>query len=729
MTEETLSIRPFEDMDHHVMSEKLVGILCNKTQNTDPLFFRVLVAYYFSVVATMMRCTIKTHESKNPIPVNLYAISLATSGAGKGKSTAIIENQVIGQFRDRFTEETFEILAQENVPKIAYARSVRKQTDPDDELTAANTEFTGTGPLVFSFDNTTEAALKQMRHKLLMADSGSMNLQIDEIGSNLTGSVEALNAYLELYDVGKIKPKLVKNTKENLRNEDIQGITPTNMMLFGTPSKLLNGSKVEEEFYSMLDTGFARRCFFAYAKNHTRDLGISVDDLYALLTDSSSNGSMESISDHLESLADIINIKKVIVMSVRVAKLFLLYKLQCERFADELPEHEEMKKAEISHRYFKAMKLAGTYAFVDDSPEITEQHFENAVKLAEESGDAFTNLLSRDRNYVKLAKYIANVGREVTHVDLIEDLPFYPKAANQQRDLMTQAIAHGYQNNIIIKKSFNDGVEFMRGETLQRTDLSTMKVSYSSDIAVGYSSVRGPFRDLHNMVQAPGVHWINHHLKAGDKDEGHRQEDDCIPGFNMVVIDVDGGVSIDSAKALLKDYKFLMYTTKRHDPAGEHRFRIIFPINYELKLDAKDFKDFMTNVYAWLPFEVDDGTNQRARKWMSHPGSYEYNDGLLLDALPFIPKTSKNEERKRLVDSQQSMDNLERWVINTTGDGNRNNQLIKYAFILVDVGFDFEGIRTRLCDLNDKLPDKLTEAELMGTIMVTVSKALAKQVS
>jgi hypothetical protein len=73
------------------------------------------------------------------------------------------------------------------------------------------------------------------------------------------------------------------------------------------------------------------------------------------------------------------------------------------------------------------------------------------------------------------------------------------------------------------------------------------------------------------------------------------------------------------------------------------------------------------------------------------------------------------------------MDNLERWVINNIGDGNRNNMLLRYALILVDAGFDFEGIRSRVISLNDKIPDKLDEAEIMGTIMVTAGKALSKR--
>ena len=98
-----------------------------------------------------------------------------------------------------------------------------------------------------------------------------------------------------------------------------------------------------------------------------------------------------------------------------------------------------------------------------------------------------------------------------------------------------------------------------------------------------------------------------------------------------------------------------------------------------------------------------------------------------MDALPFIPKTSKNEARKELMNSQQSMDNLERWVINNIGDGNRNNMLLRYSMILLDAGFDFEAIRTKVIALNDKIPDKLEEAEIMATIMTTVMKTIAKR--
>lgn len=714
-------MRTFDEMDYHPASEKLVTILCNKTQNSNPLFFRVLVGYYFSLVASMMRTTITTHD-RGDIPVNMYALNLSPSGTGKGMSTNIIENEVLQPFRHRFLEETFPIVAEENLPKLAVKRANRKNTDPDEELIRVQKEFEQLGALLFSFSEGTSPAVKQLRHKLLMANTGSLNLQIDEIGSNLVGNLEVLNTFLELYDVGSIKQKLTKNTSDNTRGEEIIGRTPTNMLLFGTPAKLLNGSKTEEELYSMLETGYARRCFFGYAKASNKMLDMTPEQVYLQLTDQSSHQYLEELAQRLENLADLINVNKKLVMSKDTALLLIEYRLKCEKEAAQYPEHEEIKKAEISHRYFKALKLAGAYAFVDDSPELTQDHLYYAIKLAEESGEAFNKLLTRDRTYVKLAKYLGSVKRDITQADLTEDLPFYRGPTSQKQEMLTLATAWGYKNNVIIKKSFSDGIEFLRGETLKETNLAQMILGYSTDITTDYRNEHAPFDQLHKLTQAAGMHWVSHHLISG-----YRTEENAVAGFNLVVIDVDGTATLQSARTLLKNYRYLIYTTKRHTDA-EHRFRIVMPINYELQLDAKDFKEFMANIYEWLPFEVDKATNQRARKWLSHAGHYEYNEGELLDALPFIPKTSKNEERKERLQSQQSMDNLERWVINNIGDGNRNNMLLRYALLLLDAGQDFEGIRNKVTELNNKIADKLDEAEIMSTIMVTVMKQLGKRV-
>lgn len=713
-------MRDLSTVPYHKMSEDLVNVLCQKTQNNNPEFFRILVAYYFAKIASTQRCQIQTHD-RGLIPVNIYAINLAVSGFGKGHSTNIMEDEITHLFRDRFIEETLPEVADNNLYQLAVKRASKKGVDPDEEFQSVKSEYEKLGPLAFSFDSGTTPAVKQMRHKLLMANAGAVNLEIDEIGSNLLGNVEVLTTFLELFDVGKVKQKLTKNTADNSRSEEIIGRTPTNLMLFGTPNKLLDGGKIEEQFYSMLETGYARRCLFCYVKSIGKRSALTPQQVYDMATSSNAEAFIATMANHFYDLADPIYFGKTLNMSKDVSLLAIEYRLECESRAEELAEHEEIRKAEISHRYFKAIKLAGAYAFVDSVGEITEDHLMSATKVVEESGVAFQKLLKRDRNYVKLANFLAEENKEVTHVDLMEELPFYKGSMAQKQELLTLAVAYGYKNNIIIRKQFSDGIEFLRGESLKTTDLSKMIVSYSTDIATGYIDEQVPFSMIHKLTQQDGYHWVNHHLA-----DGHRKEENAKPGFNMLVLDIDGGTKIETVQLLLKNFTYHIYTTKRHDP-HHHRFRVMLPLTHTLKMDAQEFREFMQNVYEWLPFDVDTQTGQRARKWLSNKGQYFNNQGDLVDALQFIPKTSKNDERKRAIADLSTLSNLERWFVSNTGSGNRSNQLIKYALMLVDTGMDLESVKNNVLALNNKLPEKLDESEVLATIMVTASKAIQKR--
>ena len=711
-------MKKFEDMDFHAPSENLVKKLMVHVNNDDPDFFRVQVAFYLCMLASTMRCSVKQVDGST-IPVNMYAINLAPSGAGKGKSMKFIKDRVIKQFESNFSMHTWPVMAQRNLPVLAHKIAQRNGTDPDRELASMEREFSGMGAPLLTFDSGTVPAIKQARDKILMANSGSLSLIMDEVGANFTENMPLLETYLELFDNGHVGQKLIKSTKESARYEVFNGPTPANMLLFGVPIKVLDGGKTEDGFVDYMFQGGARRPFFAYGKAHVREKNQDGEKIYEAMLEQASDTTIEDMCDWLGDLADPANMHREITMPKHVAMIFINYRIACENLSEKLGEHHELRKNEISHRYFKAMKLAGAYAFYDAAPEMMEEHAYAAIKLAEESGKAFKEILSRDRNYVKLAKYMAEVDRPVTQADLVEDLPFYKGSNANRQEMLQLATAYGYQNNILIKKAYEEGIEFIRGETLNNLDLDKIIISYSKDMALGYAPDTCKFEQLHKLTQAEGMHWCNHHL-----DGGHRQEKNAIPGFNIVVLDVDGGTNISTAKLMLKDYHALFHTTKSHTDL-DNRFRIIMPINYELALDDKDYKEFMKNLYSWLPFEVDTATGQRARKWLSNPGQHFYQAGEILDVLPFIPKTSKNETFKATVLDQRGMDNLERWFVNNTGDGNRNNMLLKFAMILVDGGFDFDSVLSRVNSLNEKLPDKLLEEEILTTIMVSAGKAIS----
>ena len=704
---------------HHPAVEDIVDVLCNKTQNIDRGFFRAEVAYFLAKMASCMRATIVTKD-RGEIPVNLYVLALATSGFGKGHSVNIVEDQFLKGFKTRFMEDTFQVISEQNLWNIANARAARNGTDQQEEFEKAEKEFKQAGAFPFTFDSGTPPAVKQLRHKLLLSSSGSINFQVDEIGSNLLGVSDVLTLFLELFDQGLVKQKLTKNTAENTRTEELDGKTPTNALLFGTPSKLLDGAQTEDQFYSFLETGYARRCLFGFGQHQRAGESMSPEEVFRRLTEQTNVDTVNKWSNHFHNLADPAIFGWKMTVEDEVAIQLLAYKINCEHIADQLAEHEDIKKAELSHRYFKALKLAGALAFVDQSVEIEMEHLLSAIKLVEESGVAFQTILNREKAYVKLAKYVATVGTEVTHADLLEALPFYKSSNSARNEMMTLATAWGYKKHIIIKKSFVDGIEFFKGETLQETDINEMIISYSNHWAYNYLEERVPFDQLHVLTQQEGMHWSNHHFR-----NQHRSEENVIAGFNAIVLDVDEGISLGTVQELMKDYKFLLYTTKRHQTEGHgDRFRMILPINYKLELDNEEYREFMKSIFAWLPFKTDESYQKREKKSETFAGGqYVYNmDGELFDALPFIPKTSRNEQHKTNFQKLESLDNLERWFAQRIAVGNRNENLMKYAFALVDGGMSLIDVQNAVRAFNKKLNNPLSEIEIDGTIMVSVAK-------
>ncbi|AHC56573.1 DNA primase [Achromobacter phage JWDelta] len=704
-------------VQHHPAIEEIVNVLCNKTQNTDRGFFRVEAAYFLAKMASSMCATIVTAD-RGDIPVNIYALALATSGYGKGHSVNIVENDFMKGFKKRFMEDTMPVIADANLWVIANERAAKQGTDQQTEYDKVSAEYRRAGAFPFTFDSGTTPAVKQLRQKLLLATCGSINLQIDEIGSNLIEQTEVLTLFLELYDQGLVKQKLTKNTAENTRGEELDGKTPANMLLFGTPSKLLDGGQTEDAFYGFLDTGYARRCLFGIGQPvkmaHNSQ---TPEEIYDRLTQPGNQAAVNKWANHFHSLADASKFGWRMVVEKDVGVQLIAYKAHCEKLADEMSEHEEIRKAEMSHRYFKALKLAGALAFVDESVLVEMDHLKQAILLVEESGAAFQTILTREKAYVKLAKYIAAVGSELTHADLVEALPFYKSGNAFRNEIMTLATAWGYKQHIIIKKSFTDGIEFFKGETLKETSLDEILVSYSENWAYDYSAERVPFDQLHQMTQVKGIHWANHDFKRG-----HRAEENVIPGFNMIVIDVDGGCTLAMCHELMKDYKFMTYTTKRHTDE-ENRFRLMIPMNYELHLDSEEYKEFMNNVMQWLPFATDESANQRSKKWESNDGKFFVNpDGVLLDVRDFIPRTTKNEQFQQGMQAVQSLDNLERWFAQRMATGNRNNNMLKFAMALVDSGMTFADVSAQVHAFNKKLSSPLDSEELNTTVLVSVAK-------
>ena len=705
----------YVNLPTHPILEELKDVIRSKTLNFESdHYFRTLSAFFLCQLASNMRVQVATPH-RGEIPVNMYTCNLGTSGMGKGHSINILEREVFHQFKHTFINQTFNKISSLHMDAAATDAAMKNLSPFEDELQKLEREFHSCGAFPYSFDSGTAPAYKQVRTKAQIGKIGALTFIADEIGTNLLTNAELFAVSLESYDIGLLKQKLIKNTADNVRGEERDDPVPSNLLVFGTPSKLFNGGREEAEFRAMLDSGYARRFFYALGyKGTTR--APAAEEMYDMLTQGNSAADISHLVDLFESMAATRKYGCSIPLPKDVAILNIQYQLDCEAVAAELPEHAEMAKAELSHRYFKALKLAGALAFVDSSPEITMLQMQSAIALAEESGKAFDDIMSRDKPYVRLAKYIGSCSEEITHADIIEDLPFYPTAKNKQEELLNLAISWGYKNNIIVKRVLEGGIEFISGETLQETSLEKLQVSFSSHEAFNYFNQEISFKSLEKLTQSPGIHWVTHALV-----EGHRNEVNCIPGFNLLIIDCDGGVQMPTAESILENYTFAMYTTKRSTPE-KNRFRIILPMKYHLKLDSEDYKAFMQNVFEWLPFEADESVGQRSRKWLSHKGDYISQEGELFDPTPFIPKTKKNLERIDLAKGMKNLSKAEQFFTSQWDTHGRNNTLIRYGLMLRDSGMPFVEVEKSVREFNNRFRNSLTDVEVNSTVMRTLSK-------
>lgn len=709
--------------------EDIVNILNIRTGIENKKFFRVLTIYKFCQIASMMRAKISFANTNN-IPINVYALNLAESGFSKGKSVNILNQDIFKEFENEFKHNIFKDEIIEDKIRYDCQKEFEKYGGDDTETRyyKKKQDLNACSRFMYEFPISTTEGLRSLRNRLSISGLGSTNMKTDEIGSMLSNKdiKEVLDFNLEVYDMGLGNNKLLKVESKGEATNSV----PSNMLLFGTPERLFDSDSTEKLFMDFLITGYGRRLLFGYEKEINMK-SISPEKRWEELSSTHLREEQLYLSKKFKDLCKIDNLNKEYILDEETTIELFKYEELCKDRASKMKSYETIKKAEMNHRYWKALKIAGAYAFIENSDEITSEHIEDAIELVEESGESFNEMMKTDAPYVRLAKYIAETDIKITQVDLVENLPFYKGSESNKRDLMELAIAYGYQNNIIISQTVENGITFFKGETLKDTNINNMIISYSEDIAKNYQNKLAPFNKLHNLINQKKYNFCSHHFI-----DGHRCSENAKQEFNLLVLDIDKGLNIDTFKSLMGDYAYLLYTTKRHKTTeiingkkiihGD-RYRVIFPMANILKMKPDEYSTFMKNVFNWLPFEVDIQTSDIARKWECNNGEYFYNEGKLFPCMNFIPNTKKHRDMNDKENKLRNMDSLEKWFVRNMENGNRNNMLLRYGMSLLDKGFNSEMIELSLIGLNEKLDSPLDIGEIKGTIMRSIVKEETKR--
>ena len=115
---------------------------------------------------------------------------------------------------------------------------------------------------------------------------------------------------------------------------------------------------------------------------------------------------------------------------------------------------------------------------------------------------------------------------------------------------------------------------------------------------------------------------------------------------DLIVFDIDDGLSITEAKEQFKSYKYLLATTKSHQVEKKglkcDRFRIIIPAKNIPKGDA--YFDMMRILEDRFEF-IDKQVNTKTGAFLGNfDCEYFYNDGMIFDCSPILKMVESNEE-------------------------------------------------------------------------------------
>ncbi len=695
--------------------EAVTKYLCENTGTDAEHYYRQITLFYFGILASTLQQSIEL-PSRERIPINLYIFNLMPSGAGKGFGLNIVEKIILEKGIEYYKKEVEEHAKTMSFEAIAEDLMINDPTlDLADVLEKLEKDLSSLGVMWHTFESATVPSIRQLRDRILYAGSGSLNLIVDEFGDNINQIYDALIAYLSLYDKGFIKNKLLKSTTENVRTLSLTGSTPANLLAFGTPVRVLDGSENEETLNKLLDTGYARRSLFCYMENVKSPI-LTPREMLDMELKHGVSAFDKRVDAWLYMIIQKSNYRKPIKISEDVYLEILEYKAACLELANEIPDIFSIKQTETKHRHFKVLKISGLLAFIDNEEEISSDHVKQSIAIVEESAENLEKIITTKKPYARLCKHLANIEEPMTLVDMLEDLSFMPTTITKQRELIKLAKAWGFKRNIIIQEKIKHDVEFYQAKVIKELEGNNISLSFSKNITEGYMHKTVLFKDLHKLTCKSGWHWVSHDLISN-----YRNEENCIPGFNMIVLDVDDNVKLQEAELFFKDYQYLIHTTKSHTEAS-HRFRIILPMSHELKLDKDDYRAFMRNISNWIPFQLDEATFQRSRKWLSNNSEPHYNEGSLFDIIRFIPDTEEEKQTRKLYNSSplKESDAIERWFIYQTEKGNRSNMLVRYSFFLKETGLSSMDIESKVLTLNAMLSEPLREKEVYSTIIKTI---------
>lgn len=405
---------------------------------------------------------------KATIPVNTISFIIAGSGVGKDSSMQMIRRALAPAYLkvNKYRDDYAKALAIEDAEADGKKpKEWRKYYSKPRDL------FSGIGTLP-----------GQMKHLAALEKGklGSGYIQVSELGSELQNNKDIAENIVALsigYDSGYIPAKTVKDDTQQV--ETIKNL-PFSGLMFGSPDNIIMDESVKNKFKEEFSTKLSRRSFFSFSQEK------AIRPVYATAAEANlakreaKDAAFKAMEDLEPWLTGLVDATTHVPLEVapEVEDLFEDYKSYNEWTSDTMTKQHPMSILHRQHMQWKALKLAGALAILENDAKIELRHYVEAIN--------FTEIFSTD-----LEQFEIELGKEPYELF---------------SDYMLSIVENGYAN-ITIHKLRKMG--FVKG-----TGSAMNKMLELIDLAKSYD-------DVNTYQYAEGyIHFYQGHVHVvSDRDE------------------------------------------------------------------------------------------------------------------------------------------------------------------------------------------------------------------
>ena len=560
--------------------------------------------------------------------------------------------------------------------------------------------------------SSTEQGIQKQAQTFYAFGKGSVNIVNDEIGNFIQKS-EAIFAKLKTaWDTGLSEGSV--NASDESRNYFTIENMHYNMLLFGSPAPFEMFPNKKDMLLEAYLSGMARRCFIYHNDDYNKLENINKN------FETMSKEDIEAIEGYRKELISFAKNTKYIIYPNEIRAKLVEFDMQKQK----LISNSNNNIIEELYSYKKIEKLLTILAVLDLSEVVTEEHLEYAIDFANRCDETVYKTIEIKPLYKKI--YEELLKRDYTaRTDLIRAIKELNSKNIKDEMLLVEEYANLLGNTLIVKEYAN--IVKYKIEKMSKTSITdNIIISINTNISPkepnGWIVKQGNFFNLHKIVCG------NVRYSAGTFLQGYIKEDNYLKEQNLIILDIDEGMSIDEAKKLFSDMTYLIATTKSHQKEKNglicDRFRIILPCLNTFHLDSETYKITYQNILDVLGLKADKSCKNVSRWYYGNPeGEYWYNEGELFDIRMFIPDSIENQiSKKNIANSYKEIENLEyrlnqtyKWFLSQTAVGNRNNMIFRFGCMLKDK-LNITDWESHIYKFNNMLTEPLVESEIINLI-------------